>query len=95
MRRMYSTLIDATQLAALIGRATPEGDVLVLDCRHELSKPDWGDQAYTEGHIPGAIRAHLDRDDRSDLTGLRETSGNRGGSQIAGGCRAPDNWSAR
>src|SRR5262245_50584263 len=68
MRRMYSTLIDAQQLGRLVGRATPDGDVLVLDCRHELANPDWGDRAYAEGHIPGAVRAHLDRDLSGPIT---------------------------
>jgi thiosulfate/3-mercaptopyruvate sulfurtransferase len=67
MRGMYSTLIDATQLAQLI-KAPHEGEVLVLDCRHELSKPEWGDQAYADGHIPGAMRAHLDRDLSGPIT---------------------------
>jgi thiosulfate/3-mercaptopyruvate sulfurtransferase len=34
----------------------------VFDCRHDLSKPDWGAQEYAKAHIPGAFIAHLDRD---------------------------------
>jgi thiosulfate/3-mercaptopyruvate sulfurtransferase len=34
----------------------------VFDCRHDLLKPDLGEQQYREGHIPGARFAHLDRD---------------------------------
>lgn len=34
----------------------------VFDCRHDLSKPDWGAQEYDKAHIPGALFAHLDRD---------------------------------
>ena len=65
---MYSTIIDATQLARLIDEAPRVTDLLVLDCRHELAKPDWGDSAYAEDHIPGALRAHLDRDLSSPIT---------------------------
>ncbi|HTP63638.1 MAG TPA: sulfurtransferase [Burkholderiales bacterium] len=34
----------------------------VFDCRHDLAKPDAGEQQYQEAHIPGALFAHLDRD---------------------------------
>ena len=33
-----------------------------FDCRHDLMKPDLGEQQYLEAHIPGALFAHLDRD---------------------------------
>jgi thiosulfate/3-mercaptopyruvate sulfurtransferase len=61
---MFTTLIQPAQLASL--RSSP--DVAVLDCRHDLARPDWSDHAYTEGHIPGAIQAHLDRDLSSPIT---------------------------
>lgn len=54
----YTTLIQAPELASLL----QEPDVAILDCRHELSKPAWSDQAFAEGHVPGALQAHLDRD---------------------------------
>jgi len=65
---MYSTLIDAAQLAPLVTGPQRSTDLLVLDCRHELAQPDWGDRVYAEGHIPGAIRAHLDRDLSGPIT---------------------------
>ncbi|MGH8686278.1 MAG: sulfurtransferase [Burkholderiales bacterium] len=34
----------------------------VFDCRHDLLKPELGEQQYREGHLPGALFAHLDRD---------------------------------
>jgi thiosulfate/3-mercaptopyruvate sulfurtransferase len=34
----------------------------VFDCRHDLLKPELGEQLYREAHIPGAAFAHLDRD---------------------------------
>jgi thiosulfate/3-mercaptopyruvate sulfurtransferase len=62
MRVMYDTLIDTAQLALFIASTPPDPNLLVLDCRHELTQPEWGDRIYAEGHIPGSIRAHLDRD---------------------------------
>ncbi len=34
----------------------------VFDCRHDLAKPELGEAHYREGHIPGALFAHLERD---------------------------------
>jgi thiosulfate/3-mercaptopyruvate sulfurtransferase len=45
----------------------------VFDCRHDLAKPDLGEQQYREAHIPGALFAHLDR----DLSAPRENRGGR------------------
>ncbi len=33
-----------------------------VDCRFYLQEPDQGYQDYLEGHIPGAVYAHLDKD---------------------------------
>ncbi|HZO02325.1 MAG TPA: sulfurtransferase [Burkholderiales bacterium] len=41
----------------------------VFDCRHDLAKPELGEQQYREGHIPGAVFAHLDRDLSGRKTG--------------------------
>src|SRR5262245_8016167 len=41
----------------------------VFDCRHDLAKPELGAQQYKEGHIPGALFAHLDRDLSGKKTG--------------------------
>ncbi len=35
---------------------------VIVDCRFDLAKPDWGQEAYLKEHIPGAVYAHLDRD---------------------------------
>lgn len=42
----------------------------VVDCRHDLSNPDYGWDQYQQAHIPGARFASIDRDlsDLSDLT---------------------------
>jgi thiosulfate/3-mercaptopyruvate sulfurtransferase len=55
---MYTTLIQPAQLARIVDDET----VAILDCRHDLAKPQWSDEAYATGHIPHAIQAHLDRD---------------------------------
>jgi thiosulfate/3-mercaptopyruvate sulfurtransferase len=55
---MYTTLIQPAQLA----RIADDDTVAILDCRHELGRPQWSDEAYAQGHIPHAIQAHLDRD---------------------------------
>ena len=53
----FSHLINASQLSVA---RTP--DWVVIDCRFDLSKPDWGFLNYQEGHIPDSIYAHLDHD---------------------------------
>ncbi len=55
---MYSTLITATQLYENLRKP---GFVLV-DCRFDLSDPEWGSLEYSHLHIPGAVYAHLDKD---------------------------------
>lgn len=55
---MFSTLL---QPADLMGHLDDPG-WLVLDCRFELADPDAGERAWSEGHLPGALYAHLDRD---------------------------------
>src|SRR5258708_15685353 len=34
----------------------------ICDCRHDLAKPQLGEEQYLAAHIPGALFAHLDRD---------------------------------
>ena len=55
---MFSTLIETAQLAELLG--TPE--LVVLDCRFDLKRPEAGWEAWRESHIPGAHYVHLDDD---------------------------------
>jgi thiosulfate/3-mercaptopyruvate sulfurtransferase len=45
----------------------------VFDCRHDLVKPELGEQQYRAGHIPGALFAHLER----DLSGRKTGSNGR------------------
>lgn len=44
-------------------------EYVVVDCRHSLQDPDAGTRLYKEGHIPGAIFMHLDRDLSGPMTG--------------------------
>ncbi|MFM7191385.1 MAG: sulfurtransferase, partial [Microcystaceae cyanobacterium] len=55
-----SPLITPLQLAE--GLADEPLAFRLCDCRFQLSDPDWGYQQYLQGHLPGAIYAHLDRD---------------------------------
>lgn len=59
---MKTTLVTATELAA-----NPHWRV--FDCRHDLAQPALGAQRYAEGHIPGALHAHLDEDLSGPRTG--------------------------
>ncbi|MGF1486062.1 MAG: sulfurtransferase [Prochloraceae cyanobacterium] len=40
--------------------ANPE--IVIVDCRFQLSDPNWGYQQYKRSHIPGAYYLNLDRD---------------------------------
>ena len=51
-----STLVSTAELGNHLGSWR------VFDCRHDLMKPDLGEQQYREAHIPGALFAHMDRD---------------------------------
>lgn len=55
---MYSTLINTDELHPLL----LEGTAVIVDCRFSLADKNAGWLAYLNGHIPGAIYAHLERD---------------------------------
>jgi thiosulfate/3-mercaptopyruvate sulfurtransferase len=63
----YTTLISAAELAEHIF----DSKWAVLDCRHDLTNPDAGRNAYAEGHLPNAQFVHLD----SDLGGVKSAAG--------------------
>ncbi len=54
----FDTLVDADTLRANLGSPGWR----VIDCRHDLPRPEAGAQEYAKGHIAGAVYAHLDRD---------------------------------
>jgi thiosulfate/3-mercaptopyruvate sulfurtransferase len=62
---MYTTLIEPAELAT----HTADPNWVVLDCRFDLARPAWGENEYTNGHVPNALYAHLDRDLSSPVTG--------------------------
>jgi thiosulfate/3-mercaptopyruvate sulfurtransferase len=62
-------LIDPTELAANLA-APGVRQTVVVDCRHDLLRPDWGRLEFAAAHIPGAVFAHLDRDLSSPVTPL-------------------------
>jgi len=60
---IFTTLIEVEQLATAVAHdADGASDLAIIDCRFDLARPDWGALAYAEGHIPGALYGHLDRD---------------------------------
>jgi thiosulfate/3-mercaptopyruvate sulfurtransferase len=61
---MYRSLISPERLQA----ALADPHCVVIDCRYDLADTGAGRRAYLEGHIPGAIYAHL-HDDLSGPTG--------------------------
>ena len=57
------TLISARDLAARLG----SDDLLIVDCRFDITEAGKGERDYALAHIPGAVYADLDRD-LSDLS---------------------------
>jgi thiosulfate/3-mercaptopyruvate sulfurtransferase len=55
---MYTTLISPQQLTELRSSGQP---CMVFDCSFELMDPAAGERQYLESHIPGAVRADLNR----------------------------------
>ncbi len=60
-------LISADELQQALGRAGQ--DWLLVDCRFNLGNTSAGEAAYAQGHLPGALYAHLDRDLSGPKTG--------------------------
>lgn len=70
MTEQWSTLVQAEELAGALARE----DLVVVDCRHALSGPAVGAEAFARGHVPGAVHAHMDR----DLSGDRVAGAGQG-----------------
>ena len=62
---MHTTLIPVAELAQQVDNAA----FAVFDCRHELTNPAFGSNAYAQSHIPNARFAHVDRDLAAPPTG--------------------------
>ena len=54
-----ASLIEVNQLKDLLDAKAP---ILLFDCRFDLVDSEAGYQSYLEGHIPGAIYVHSDKD---------------------------------
>ena len=61
----WTTLVDVPTLKAHLG----DPDWLVVDVRHQLSDTAYGERVYAEGHLPGAVFLHCDRDLSGPMTG--------------------------
>ena len=61
----HTTLISVADLAQHFN----DPAFVILDCRHELTNPEFGSKAYAESHIRNARFAYLDRDLAAPLTG--------------------------
>ena len=59
---MSTTIVSTSELAA-------HSEWRVFDCRNDLADPARGVQAYAQGHIPGAVHAHLEHDLSGPKTG--------------------------
>jgi thiosulfate/3-mercaptopyruvate sulfurtransferase len=62
----HTTLIDAATLAVLLRSGPPPR---LVDCGFDLVDTGAGERAYAEGHLPGAVYLHLDRDLSGAKTG--------------------------
>jgi thiosulfate/3-mercaptopyruvate sulfurtransferase len=61
----HTTLISVAELAQHVD----DPGFVIFDCRHELTNPAFGSNAYAQAHIPNARFAALDRDLAAPLTG--------------------------
>ena len=62
---MRSPLINTEQLA----RDIDHPSCVVVDTRHDLANPQWGREAYSSGHLPGALYFSIDHDLAAAKTG--------------------------
>ena len=60
----FTDLISVSELQALM----ESPGTRIIDCRFNLMQPEGGQREYHDGHIPGALYAHLDNDLASPIT---------------------------
>jgi thiosulfate/3-mercaptopyruvate sulfurtransferase len=65
-QQSYNTLIQASDLMALM---RDQSDVVVLDVSFDLTDTQAGERSHAQGHVPGAIYMHLERDLSGAKTG--------------------------
>jgi thiosulfate/3-mercaptopyruvate sulfurtransferase len=64
---VFDTLITTVELGARLGAP----GLVIVDVRHDLAQPQtWGHDQYRQGHLPGAVFAHLDRDLSGSTNGV-------------------------
>ncbi len=56
--KLFTTFITPEELVELLDNP----QLVIIDCRFDLSNPLWGYQDYLQSHIPNAIYANLDKD---------------------------------
>jgi len=56
----FTTFIQVEELKEALRKNA--SNIRIVDCRFDLDRPDAGEALYLDGHIPGAVYAHLDRD---------------------------------
>lgn len=61
----FTTLVDVATLQSHLD----DPEWLVVDVRHQLSDTGYGERVYAEGHIPGAVFLHCDRDLSGPMSG--------------------------
>lgn len=61
----FTTLIDAATLQSQLENP----DWRIVDVRHQLTDTGYGERAYAEAHLPGAVFMHCDRDLSGPMTG--------------------------
>jgi thiosulfate/3-mercaptopyruvate sulfurtransferase len=65
-QQSYTTLIQASDLMALM---RDQSDVVVFDVSFDLTDTQAGERSHAQGHVPGAIYMHLERDLSGAKTG--------------------------
>jgi thiosulfate/3-mercaptopyruvate sulfurtransferase len=54
----FTTILSVEDLA----KHLDDPNWIIVDCRFKLAEPDWGERAYQQSHIRGAVYAHLDKE---------------------------------
>lgn len=66
----WTHLVSAHDLVSVLD----DPNLVLLDCRHVLTDAEAGPRAFAEGHLPGALHAHVD----IDLSGAIDTPAGTG-----------------
>ncbi|MDI3257997.1 MAG: sulfurtransferase, partial [Kyrpidia sp.] len=60
--RMISVAVNPLVTVGWLNDHLGRDDTVVVDCRFTLNEPDAGEARYLQGHVPGAVYLHLERD---------------------------------